>query len=70
MEIVAHDQQSTLQPSERSEPHSKSEEYRAGFHTDVETDEVPKGLSADTVRLISEKEERARLHARLPPARP
>ena len=34
MEIVAHKEQSTPQPST---------EYRAGFHTDVETDEVPKG---------------------------
>ena len=29
--------------------------YVAGFHTDVETDDVPKGLSTDIVRLISEK---------------
>ena len=28
-------------------------EYAAGFVTDVETDAVPKGLSEDTIRLIS-----------------
>ncbi len=50
MEIVAH-KQSTLQTNDGQ----TSDGYRAGFHTDVETDEVPKGLSADTVRLISEK---------------
>lgn len=31
------------------------EEYKYGFFTDVETDTIPKGLSEDVVRLISEK---------------
>ena len=30
-------------------------EYKYGFYTDVETDLIPKGLSEDVVRLISEK---------------
>ena len=30
-------------------------EYKYGFYTDVETDTIPKGLSEDVVRLISEK---------------
>ncbi len=30
-------------------------EYQHGWSTDIESDRVPKGLSADTVRLISEK---------------
>ncbi len=30
-------------------------EYKYGFYTDVETDFIPKGLSEDVVRLISEK---------------
>jgi Fe-S cluster assembly protein SufB len=30
-------------------------EYKYGFVTDIETDTIPKGLSEDTVRLISEK---------------
>ncbi|MDD5302346.1 MAG: Fe-S cluster assembly protein SufB [Elusimicrobia bacterium] len=30
-------------------------EYKYGFKSDVETDQVPRGLSEDTVRLISEK---------------
>ena len=30
-------------------------EYKYGFVTDIESDVVPRGLSEDTVRLISEK---------------
>src|SRR5512135_1988217 len=30
-------------------------EYKYGFETLIETDEVPKGLSEDVVRLISQK---------------
>src|SRR6476619_4479438 len=30
-------------------------EYKYGFVTDIESDTIPKGLSEDTVRLISEK---------------
>lgn len=30
-------------------------EYRHGFYTTVETDSVPRGLSAETIRMISEK---------------
>lgn len=30
-------------------------DYKYGFHTDVETEFIPKGLSEDTVRLISKK---------------
>ena len=32
-------------------------EYKYGFVTDVEQDIAPKGLSEDTVRLISRKKE-------------
>jgi Fe-S cluster assembly protein SufB len=32
-----------------------SREYQYGFETDVETDEIPKGLTEETVRLISAK---------------
>ncbi|HYJ92914.1 MAG TPA: hypothetical protein VEV84_16510, partial [Pyrinomonadaceae bacterium] len=30
-------------------------EYKYGFVSDIESDIIPKGLSEDTVRLISEK---------------
>lgn len=30
-------------------------EYKYGFYTDIETDEVPKGLNEDVIRLISQK---------------
>src|ERR1043165_7201914 len=30
-------------------------EYKYGWVTDIESDEIPKGLSEDTVRLISQK---------------
>jgi len=30
-------------------------EYKYGFVSDIESDVIPKGLSEDTVRLISEK---------------
>ncbi len=30
-------------------------EYRYGFHTDIETETIPKGLNEDVVRLISSK---------------
>ena len=33
----------------------KDREYKYGFTTDIETDVIPKGLSEDTVRLISSK---------------
>ncbi len=33
----------------------KNREYKYGFVTDIETETIPKGLSEDTVRLISEK---------------
>lgn len=32
-----------------------NEEYEYGFVTDIETEYIPKGLSEDTIRLISEK---------------
>ncbi len=32
-----------------------NQEYKYGFVTDIESDAIPKGLSEDTVRLISEK---------------
>jgi Fe-S cluster assembly protein SufB len=32
-----------------------SQEYKYGFVTDIESDTIPRGLSEDTVRLISEK---------------
>ena len=32
-----------------------SREYQYGFETDVETDEIPRGLTEETVRLISAK---------------
>ena len=33
------------------------QEYKYGFVTDIETDSIPKGLSEDVIRLISEKKE-------------
>ena len=33
------------------------EEYKYGFHTDIETETIPKGLSEDVVRLISSKKD-------------
>ena len=32
-------------------------DYKFGFHTDIETETIPKGLSEDVVRLISAKKE-------------
>lgn len=32
-----------------------SQEYKYGFHSDIETEVIPKGLTEDTVRLISSK---------------
>src|SRR5678809_1391512 len=32
-----------------------NKEYKYGFVTDIESDVIPRGLSEDTVRLISEK---------------
>jgi Fe-S cluster assembly protein SufB len=32
-----------------------SSEYKYGFTTDVESDTIPKGISEDVVRIISEK---------------
>src|SRR3989338_5946091 len=32
-----------------------SRDYKYGFYTDIETDRIPKGLSEDTIRLISQK---------------
>lgn len=32
-----------------------TEEYKYGFHTDIETDIIPRGLNEDVVRLISRK---------------
>ncbi len=43
--------------------------YEYGFTTDVETDIIPVGLNEDIVRLISQKEARARVDAGVSPAR-
>ena len=32
-----------------------NQEYKYGFVTDIESDMIPRGLTEDTVRLISEK---------------
>ncbi|MGW8316273.1 MAG: Fe-S cluster assembly protein SufB [Bacteroidales bacterium] len=32
-------------------------DYKFGFHTDIETDTIPKGLSEDVIRMISAKKE-------------
>src|SRR4029450_11168199 len=32
-------------------------EYKYGFYTDVETETIPKGLSEDVIRLISQKKQ-------------
>ena len=34
-----------------------SREYQYGFETDIEADQIPKGLTEDTIRLISAKKE-------------
>ncbi|CAA9290633.1 MAG: Iron-sulfur cluster assembly protein SufB [uncultured Gemmatimonadaceae bacterium] len=34
-----------------------SREYQAGFVTDIESEEIPRGLSEETVRLISQKKD-------------
>ena len=43
------------------------QKYRYGFVTDIEEDRVPKGLSEEIVRLISEKKDEPRVHARVAP---
>ena len=35
----------------------ENSEYKYGFYTDIETEEFPKGLNEDIVRLISKKKE-------------
>ena len=30
-------------------------EYKYGFYTDIEADEIPAGLNEDVIRLLSEK---------------
>ncbi len=37
-----------------------SRDYKYGFYTDIETDRIPKGLSEDTIRLISKKKNEPR----------
>ena len=44
--------------------------YQHGFVTDIESDVAPKGLSEDTIRLISAKKNEPRVAARVPPRRP
>ena len=44
-------------PEMNSDSTLVSEEYRYGFVTDVETDEIPKGLNEDIIRMISAKKE-------------
>ena len=34
-----------------------SRDYKYGFYTDIETDRIPKGLSEETICLISEKKQ-------------
>ena len=34
-----------------------AEEYKYGFYTDIETEEFPKGVNEDIVRLISKKKD-------------
>ncbi len=40
-----------------SETEFPSSEYKYGFYTDIETEEFPKGLNEDVIRLISAKKE-------------
>jgi len=35
----------------------ENKDYKYGFVTDIETETVPKGLSEETIRLISQKKE-------------
>ena len=35
----------------------KSKDYKYGFYTDISSDQFPKGLNEDIIRLISEKKE-------------
>src|SRR5207247_1924617 len=48
-------QEITMSTSTREIEQLTNQEYKYGFFTDIETDEVPKGLSEDVIRLISEK---------------
>ena len=34
-----------------------NQDYKYGFVTDVDADEIPKGLNEDVIRLISEKKD-------------
>ena len=34
---------------------NKNKDYKYGFYTDIETEEFPKGLNEDIVRLLSKK---------------
>lgn len=45
----------TKQQKELEESKLTSGEYQFGFHTDIETEEFPKGLNEDVVRLISRR---------------
>ena len=35
----------------------ENQEYKYGFTTDIESENAPKGLTEDTIRLISSKKE-------------
>ena len=35
----------------------ESKEYKYGFYTDIETEEFPKGLNEDVIRMLSAKKE-------------
>jgi len=36
-------------------------DYKYGFHSDIERDDIPKGLSEDVVRLISAKKNEVKI---------
>src|SRR5437016_647330 len=50
-------QESTMSTSTKEIEQLTNREYKYGFYTDIETEEVPKGLNEDIIRLISAKKQ-------------
>ena len=45
--------------------YNQNSEYTHGFVTDIETIDVPKGLSEDTIKFISDQKKRTKVDVRL-----
>src|SRR5438874_8960078 len=53
--VYSPQQEKAMSTSTKEIEQLANREYKYGFYTDIETEEVPKGLSEDVIRLISAK---------------